>query len=191
MRFDLKRHRRGSMRASWWDYAGHGTYFVTICVQHRLMLFGDVVDGHLHLLPAGQMIADSWTALPEHFPDIGIDCYVVMPNHLHGIIIVPHDRRSTVGDKESSAAPIAGTNDGSLGRIIQGFKSRTTVAYGRGVREQGWEPFDGRLWQRNYYDHIIRDSAEMDRVRAYIERNPARWANDAENPSNSSRTVGS
>ncbi|HMM42232.1 MAG TPA: hypothetical protein PKA95_10050 [Thermomicrobiales bacterium] len=181
MRFDPDRHRRGSMRASWWDYAGCGAYFVTICTHHRLTLFGDVVDGRVYLSPAGTMAAESWAAVPDRFSGIALDAYVVMPNHLHGIVVVRTGRHDE-SHREQSAVVVSGTSDGSLGRVIQAFKSLTTVAYGRGVREHGWQPFDGRLWQRNYYDHIIRNADELGRVRAYIARNPARWAHDAENP---------
>lgn len=136
MRFDPERRHRGSMRASWWDYAGRGAYFVTTCARHRLTLFGDVVDGRACLSPAGKMIAESWAALPERFSGIALDAYVVMPNHLRGIVVVPNSPHADTS-RDDPAAIVAGTTDGSLGRVMQAFKSLTTVAYGRGVQEHG------------------------------------------------------
>ena len=179
------------MRASWWDYAAGGWYFVTICTQHRLTLFGDVLpedDRLIRLTPAGEMVSHCWRTLGTQFAFAAVDAFVVMPNHLHGIVAI----RSTVPPiPERTRAPDTrpnGTLAGSIGRIIQAFKSETTVAYIRAVQHDGWEPVDGRLWQRGYHDHVIRDSADLERVRSYIAANPQRWLLDTLHPSNTTRS---
>ena len=113
------------------------------------------------------MVDEWWGKIPAKFPGTSLDYSVVMPNHFHGIIIL-------VQENELFSP--------SLPEIIQWFKTMTTNAYIRGVKEKGWEPFMGKLWQRNYYEHIIRNETELDRIRAYIELNPAAWDKDIENP---------
>jgi len=166
MRYDPTRHQRRSIRLSGHDYAAPYAYFVTICVQGRRCLFGAVDSDTILLSDAGAIVRSAWEALPQRFPTIALDAYVVMPNHLHGIV--------TLGE-----TPIAGVR---LGDIVGAFKSLTTNAYSFGVRERGWVPFDQRLWQRNYYEHIIRDEADLARIRDYIEANPALWDADRLHP---------
>lgn len=189
-RYDPERHHRQSMRASWWDYAAGGSYFVTICTQHRLTVFGEVLPedgGSMRLSPAGEMVAHRWLTLGTRFSFAEVDAFVVMPNHLHGIITVrstvaPIPERTRVPDTRAN-----GTLAGSIGRIIQAFKLETTVAYICAVQHDGSEPFDGRLWQRDYHDHVIRDAADLERVRSYIGANPQRWLTDTLHPSNIDR----
>ena len=232
-----QRHRR-SIRMRGYDYSQPGAYFVTIVTQGRECVFGEIVDGETRLNPAGQMIATVWGDLPVRFPFVQMDAFVVMPNHLHGIIVltgggvgldgrgesrlVSSTRRGirpdgtghgdALGDHEDRAYDVGGdrgnrhqlcdhkdrpydvrrdvggrprgTLAGSLGRVVQGFKSITTHEYVVGVKEQGWTPFPGRLWQRNYYEHVVRGEGDLRRVRQYIADNPQRWALDRENPAN-------
>jgi putative transposase len=284
MRFDPERHRRRSMRLKGYDYSQAGAYFVTICTQGRACLFGEVVDGEMRLNDAGRMVVAEWERLPALFPNVVLDAFVVMPNHIHGIVIltnptndapdgatlmgataigattrvaptmVGNDAASdgatgattrvaptTVGDDTdpvgAGLVPAPSTPDPStpatpapdpstpatpapapstpatpapappvpatpapappvpapptpapsvpaptLGDVIGAFKSRVTVEYARGVRTFGWTPFDRRLWQRNYYEHIIRNEEALNRIRRYIVENPIRWAFDRENP---------
>lgn len=199
---DPVRPRRRSIRLRGYDYSRAGAYFVTICAQDRACLFGEVVDGVMVLNEAGVMLAEHWTALPQRFPTITLDAFVVMPNHLHCVLVLhdasgagghegrPYDdvvRDTDVDDDDNAdvGAPLVGARHDTaarLGLVIGAFKSMTTVAYGRGVRQFAWPTFRGRLWQRNYYEHIVRDNAEMDRIRGYIAENPSKWAVDRENP---------
>ncbi|MCK6554944.1 transposase [Candidatus Binatia bacterium] len=205
---DPIRPRRRSIRLRGYDYSGAGAYFVTICAQDRACLFGDVVDEVMRWNDAGMMIREHWTALPRRFPTVTLDEFVVMPNHVHGVVII-HDASGAGGhegrpydDNLDVGAPLVGARhdddaDGAhagghegrpyasgspLGQVIGAFKSMTTVAYGLGVRQFAWPTFRGRLWQRNYYEHIVRNEVEMDRIRRYIAENPSRWAQDRENP---------
>jgi REP element-mobilizing transposase RayT len=162
--------RRRSLRLKGYDYTQAGAYFVTICAQDRACLFGNVVDEGMCLNDAGHMLATLWNDIPSQFADVDVDAFVVMPNHVHGIVVLP-DAATAVG------AP-------ALGKVVAAFKSTTTVHYIRGVKTRAWPEFRQRLWQRNYYEHVIRDEKALDRVRQYVDENPARWASDDENPEN-------
>jgi len=351
MRFDPERHRRRSMRLKGYDYSQAGAYFVTICTQGRACLFGEVVDGEMRLNDAGRMVVAEWERLPALFPNVVLDAFVVMPNHIHGIVILtdPADDATdgataigatisgattggaatggaTTGGATTRVAPTTAGDDATpvgaglvpalstmagddatpvgaglvpalstmagddatpvgaglvpapstpaqsvpapsvpapsmpapstpaqsvpapsvpvpstpaqsvpapsvpvpstpaqsvpapsvpvpstpaqsvpapsvpvpstpapstpalstpaptLGDVIGAFKSRVTVEYIRGVKTFGWTPFDRRLWQRNYYEHIIRNEETLNCIRRYIAENPIRWAFDRENP---------
>jgi putative transposase len=179
--------RRRSLRLKGYDYAQAGAYFVTVCTQDRACLFGDVAGDTVCLNTAGQLAATLWSAMPTRFPEIELDAFVVMPNHVHGVIVLP-DRAETVG------APLVGAHadDGgeraatraapTVGNVVGAFKSLFTVEYIQGVKEGRWPRFQGRVWQRNYYEHVIRDEPDLARVRRYIDENPLSWAFDDENP---------
>lgn len=151
------------------DYSDAGTYYVTICTMGRACLFGDVRDGEVVLNDAGVVIDSWWRTIPNRFDGIWLDALVVMPNHLHGIIALGAD-------------PTAIDNANTLGDIIGWFKNRTVNDYGLGVRTLGWPRYNGKLWQTSYYEHIIRSDAALERIRRYIDNNPANWAEDEENP---------
>ena len=137
------------------------------------------------LSDAGRMIDRWWLEMPHRFPDITLDEYITMPDHFHGIIIINDGDM----DVDAGGVPLVGTHNPDIpdragtrpapavGDIIGAFKSLTTNEYIRNVRENGWVPFDGKLWQRSYWEHIIRDEREMDIKRRYIIDNPARWHN--------------
>jgi len=160
-------HQRRSPRLKGYDYSQHGAYFVTICTQGRLCLFGEVVEEAMQQSAVGQMAALKWSSIPERFPRVELDEYVVMPNHLHTILILPDDGASY-----------------SLTDVVQWFKSITTHAYMQGACQLGWESFPGKLWQRSFYDRIIRNERMLNAVREYIVCNPLRWALDSDNPKN-------
>ncbi len=202
-------HHRRSVRLREYDYSASGAYFITICAQGRECLFGEISGGQMALNDAGAMVASWWLKLPDKFPGIAVDGFMVMPNHFHGIIVM-HDRRGDPCDRpplpigepcdrpvieecrgESCIRPDKkgdhkdrpyGTVHNSVGRIVQAFKSFTTVEYIRGVNEKGWPPFPGRLWQRNYYERVVRDEGELAAIREYIRGNPVNWAKDEEHP---------
>jgi putative transposase len=186
---------RQSNRLQDYDYASEGAYYVTICVQHRKCLFGDIVGEDMNLNDAGRMIQMTWKDIPKHLPVVHIDEFVVMPNHFHGILLIEHGSDSDIhhvfdhfaekdwheNQGEHEVRPY-GTDENSLGRIIQVFKSLTTLAYAKGVTCQRWARFPGKLWQRNYYDRVIRNNDELGRARDYVVNNAMKWALDRENP---------
>ncbi len=211
MKFDPRIHHRRSIRLKGYDYRQAGGYFVTLVTQGREMMFGDVINGEMILNPAGEMIVRWWLKLPNKFPTVNVDIFMPTPNHFHGIIFIeePVGADLCVGpgfgvtSQLPSTTPLAnpipddeifphngGEHVGSplqrpnapLSQMIQWFKTMTTNEYSRGVKQLGWKPFSGKLWQRNYYEHIIRNETELDRITRYIESNPARWADDNENP---------
>ena len=153
---------RKSPRLAQYDYSATGHYFVTICTREKQCLLGKIIGDAVCLNSAGQMIASAWKTLPERFEQVDLDSFVVMPNHVHGIIIL---KKSVF-----------------LTRVIQAFKSVTTHEYIRGVHGQGWKKFDGTLWQRSFYDHVIRKDKDLSRIQEYILNNPLQWALDDENP---------
>lgn len=171
VRYDPAKHHRRSIRLKGYDYSQPGLYFLTIIAQDRRCLFGEVSGGELLSSDVGRMIALAWQCLPKRFPTIELDSSVVMPNHLHGIVVLnrPKPRATT------RVAP-------TIGDVVGAFKSLTTVEFVRGARELRWPRLRTLLWQRNYYEHILRDGQPLDRAREYILTNPARWEHDRENP---------
>ncbi|WP_299757204.1 transposase [uncultured Chloroflexus sp.] len=197
MKYDPEKHHRRSIRLKGYDYSQAGAYFITIVTQDRACLFGEVVDGEMRLNDAGRMVWDEWDALPDRFPGLELDAFVVMPNHVHGIIVltgsatvgaglVPAPDGDMPAPDGVRAGLVPAPNEATtrvaptIGDIVGAFKSITTVAYIRGVKQSGWPPFRGRVWQRNYYEHIIRNEESLNRIRQYIADNPLRWAFDRE-----------
>ena len=171
-------HRRRSIRLKGYDYTQGGAYYVTIVIQRRRTLFGDIVEGEMQLNDTGQLIANAWEWLATRYPHVELDSYVIMPNHLHGIIVITSDtRRGSSRTAPDSPAASAPTRRKPLGRLIGAFKTVSTkqvnLAHGTPGR---------LLWQRNYYEHVIRDDEEWNQVREYIAGNPMQWEMDAENP---------
>lgn len=190
MKNDRNKHRR-SIRLQSYDYKRSGAYFVTMVTQNRACLFGDVVNGRLQLNDAGQMIQAIWDQLPQHYPSVETDAFVIMPNHVHGIIALVGV--GACADIQSGGQPqgVAPTNDPrpkhdavhvlSLADIVHRFKTLTTKRYVDGVKQFDWSRFESRLWQRNYYEHVVRNEGSLHRIRQYIGDNPARWEFDREN----------
>jgi len=276
MRYDPERHHRRSIRLRGYDYRAVGAYFITIVVQDRACLFGEVVDSEMRLSEAGRMVERWWLELNCRFPHVLTDAYVVMPNHFHGIVVIhspppdttappdvgadlrvcpdsarvgadlrvcpdsggTHDGGAHTSGGAHAGAPLQGVgsaHDGGahgvgadlrvcpdsggthdvgadlrvcpdsggahdvgadlrvcpdsggahtgapLPTIVQWFKTMTTNEYIRMVKHAGWTPFQGRLWQRNYYEHIIRNERALERIRDYILTNPLHWHLDREN----------
>ena len=161
MKYDPNAHHRHSIRLKEYDYSQSGFYFVTICVQHRECLFGSVFDNKMILNEVGVMIKKWYGELENKFQNVIYHAYRIMPNHFHSIIEI-----TEMG---------AGV---SLPEIVQWFKTMTTNEYVRKVKNSGWKPFDGRLWQRNYYEHIIRNEQAFEKISEYIIYNPSTWQDD-------------
>jgi REP element-mobilizing transposase RayT len=180
MKFDPIIHHRRSIRLKEYDYAQPGGYFVTIVTYHRDLLFGDIVNGELTLNGYGIIADECWRAIPDHFANVELGAHVVMPNHVHGVIVITEIGMATnsspfVGARHASPLPPRGVKPKSIGAIVGSFKSAVTRRIGREHNASG-------IWQRNYYERIIRDDREMDRIHRYIESNPSMWTEDDENP---------
>jgi putative transposase len=169
MTYDPDKHHRRSIRLKGFDYSRSAIYFVTICVQNRECLFGTIPQNgnSVSLNDAGKMVSAEWLALPSRFSSVILDEFVVMPNHFHGIIYIPPD------------SPV---DNLTLGRIIGAFKSIVNNNYITGVKDRGWTPFAKRLWQRNYYEHIVRDDSALQKIQQYIRDNPLTWQIDSLDP---------
>ena len=178
---------RQSIRLRKYDYSQSGVYFVTICTQNKKCFLGNIVNDEMVLNDAGQMVESIWSELPERFPHVKLDEFVIMPNHFHGTVVFRTGEscvRPATGEQSTGEHKVRpyGTLSGTLGRIMQAFKSITTHKYIAGVKQKQWPPFPGKLWQRNYYEHIVRDENELNDIRKYIMDNPKKWDLDRENP---------
>ena len=199
-----KRHHRRSIRWVGHDYAQAGWYFVAICTHRHVCLFGRVVGDAMQLNAAGVAVRRCWVAIPAHFPQVELDAFVVMPNHVHGILMItPNDGPGAVGMghpgglvganndspvRKAGHAPMRGAGhppisgiDSAIGRprgttntvgsMVRGFKIGVTRWMRRNTRVR-------TVWQRSFYEHVIRRQRALQRIRRYIAENPAHWAQD-------------
>jgi putative transposase len=172
------KYRIPSARWAAWDYGSNAAYFVTICIADRTHDFGEVVDGEMTLTPLGQAAADCWEAIPDHFPFVVLDGFVVMPNHVHGIIVIdkPTGDCDAVVETQNFASLQTtpknrfGPQSKNLASIVRGYKIGVTK-YAR----QHNLPFK---WQARYHDHVIRNAGEYERIQRYVYENPQKWAED-------------
>jgi putative transposase len=190
--FDPAKHHRRSIRLREHDYASEGWYFVTICTHGRKCTLASVVDDAVVLSELGRLVEKEWLDLPNRFPMVELGAHVVMPNHLHGIITIvyqcnprvagnpriganedPMDRRSPI-----NADRPRGTTRSSLSSIMQSFKSETTKAIRKITGRQD------TMWQRNYFEEIVKSYKALAAITVYINENPIHWHKDAENPNN-------
>ncbi|MBI3611356.1 MAG: transposase [Nitrospirae bacterium] len=188
MTYNREIHHRWSVRLKAHDYSQPGAYFVTVCAQNRECVFGEITDGKMEPNDAGRMVARWWAELNYKFPTVQTDESIVMPNHFHGIVVII-GYPDTVGAALRGRPPKTGhphRGAPTLGDIVDWFKTMTTNDYIRGIKQDRWPPFEKRLWQRNYYERVVRDDSEMHRVREYITGNPAGWLEDEENPDHQS-----
>ena len=185
MPYDPKLHHRRSVRLAGYDYTRCGAYFVTLNAWEHKPIFSEVIDGAVHLSSIGEIICRHWLKLAELFP-VDLDAWVIMPDHLHGILVLRGTGEASgdssigqVKDNLPDASPLRprGTDPSSLGAIIQNFKSITT----RKINQQRGLP-GGKVWHRNYYEHIVRNEADLDRIRRYIDGNPIRWSQGYRDP---------
>src|SRR4051812_36442607 len=155
-------HRR-SIRLQDYDYAQAGTYYITLCASQRQRLFGQIVGGQMVLSDLGHAAEREWLQTPHMRPNVGLDAFVVMPDHFHAVVVIT--QRAEVATASGFRSP-----SHTLGAIIRGFKAAMT-------RQANtlWGTSRQLLWQRNYYEHIIRNDADLDRIRRYIAANPMRW----------------
>ncbi|MFH1938588.1 MAG: transposase [bacterium] len=174
-----KKYNRRSIRLQRYDYSLPGAYFITICIHKQKML--------LKIKDVQMMIRSVWSSLPDRFLSLKLDEFVIMPNHIHAILcinivgadLVSARNKADLVFARNKTTPISAP---TISRIVQAFKSITTYKYILGVKENNWPLFGKRLWQRNYYDHIIRSEKSLNYIREYIVNNPIRWEFDKENP---------
>lgn len=191
MRYDPGKYHRRSIRLNGYDYSMEGAYFVTIVAQNRECIFGDIVDCEMRLNDLGELIQSGWGTLPERFPNVELDGFVVMPNHFHGIMVIRDDEcrgevasptatgGETLTGGETPPLQRTDTRRPTLGSIVAYYKYETTKRI-NAIRDSQGTP----VWQRNYYDHIVRNDRELNRIREYIANNAANWNSDADNPNN-------
>ncbi|MDP2852133.1 MAG: transposase [Gallionella sp.] len=172
--FDPGIHHRRSIRLRNYDYSQAGAYFITLCTQKRESLFGAVVGDVVQLNEAGRLVQNVWGALPEHYSCVELDSFVVMPNHIHSIVVLNGVGAQFIAPSSDQGAM---NRAPTLGEIIRAFKARCTHGINQLRSVQGV-----LLWQRNYYEHVIRNEPSLQEIREYIANNPAQWANDRENP---------
>jgi putative transposase len=208
MKFDPQKHHRRSIRLKGYDYTQPGAYFVTMVTHQREDLFGEIIEGEMRLNWTGKLVKREWERLANRFPNIELDEFIVMPNHVHGIILIIDPGRGTAGkyendDQESSRRAPTNQNDdqtiypraptlsrraptnheqfgkpvpGSIPTIIRSFKSAVSLRVNRSRNSPG-----APIWQRNYFERVVRNQNELERIRAYIHHNPSQWVDDPEN----------
>jgi putative transposase len=199
-KYNPKKHHRRSIRLKGYDYTQAGLYFITICCQNRAYLFGDIVNGEMILNEFGQIAFNEWVKTTEIRNNVELGEFVVMPNHIHGIIRLlgrgelhsPHNESggqpphielgvfntpqppqppdNELGVFNTPQPPQRGPSQ-SIGAIIRGYKSSVT-------KQLGLLGFNKKLWQRNYFEHIIRNEHSYQRISQYIINNPAKWEED-------------
>lgn len=175
------KYRIPSARWAAWDYGSNAAYFITICTANRAHDFGEIAVGAMALTPLGQAAVDCWNEIPAHFPFVVLDEFVVMPNHVHGVLVIdkPDDHHDATVETQNFASlqqpPESpqnrfGPQSQNLASIVRGYKIGVT----KFARESN-VPF---AWQARYHDHVIRNPDEHERIRRYILTNPQKWAED-------------
>jgi len=178
-----RRFRIQSARLPGWDYASAAWYFVAVCTGGRKPFLGEVVEGEVELYAVGRIVAEEWARTPEVRANVELDEWVIMPNHVHGIVIirarpsVETSRRDVSTDTTPSSPRLPRLKPGSPGAIIGQFKSVST----KRLRGAGYSDF---AWQPRFYDHVIRGDDSLAEIRQYIRNNPVKWALDKDNPAN-------
>ena len=190
MPYNPEIHHRQTLRLQGYDYSRPGLYFITICTQHREVLFGDVVDGRMVLNAGGRIAQTCWLDIPNHFPHAILDEFVIMPNHVHGIIMITELNGNDGGGGETGAKNISPYQEqkqssdnnisthqgfrspsGTIGSMIRGFKIGVTKWFRQNTGIY-------TVWQRNYYENIVHSEKSLIRIRKYIIANPLKWQAD-------------
>lgn len=178
MKYNPEIHHRRSIRLKHYDYSRTGAYFVTICTQNKECLFGNVIGGKMQLNDMGLFTSQCWNDIPKHFPNAKLDEFIIMPNHIHGIVILnvgaknfSPDLPRNNSDRANSYLPLQHGTSMTIGSIVRGFKIGVT----KWAREN---THYNTPWQRNFYEHIILNESDMNKIREYIAINPLNWEKD-------------
>jgi putative transposase len=179
-------HHRKSIRLQGYDYSGAGLYFITICTHDRLPLFGEIIDGEMILNDAGIEAEKCWRAIPEHFPSVTLHEFVIMPNHVHGIIAIAANgvgannhlplnddtgAKNILPLQSNTLQPLKHGTSRTIGSIVRGFKIGVTKWFRANTGMHV-------VWQRNYYEHIIRNEESYLKIAEYIQNNLRQWQED-------------
>ena len=164
MKYNPKKHHRRSIRLQNYDYSSEGAYFVTMCTKNRECLFGEIVNGEMVLSEYGKIVEQCWFNLPNHYDNIELDAYVIMPDHFHGIIFIRAIHELPQQQRRKMLLP----------KIIGRFKMNSAKQINQIRNTPGVS-----VWQRDYFEHIIRDVKSLENIRNYIVQNPSKW-NDKE-----------
>jgi putative transposase len=168
--FDNRGHRR-SIRLTGRDYSWPGTYFVTICTAGQTCLLGRIEKGRMQENALGQMVRTHWIDIPKEFPSVELDAFVVMPNHVHGMIHL--HRRVAANEEQRTSAEFGKPQTGSIGWLVRAFKARVTRQARQALQRPGLT-----IWQRNYFERVVRTGKEYEDVYRYIYDNPKNWDHD-------------
>ena len=173
MKYDPIIHHRRSIRLAGYDYTRAGAYYITIVTWQREEIFGEVVNGEMQLSSMGRIAEEYWRLIPKHFSHAELEAFVVMPNHIHGIIILDDDARTGTIYRAPTPAPTPTEQfqkpvAGSIPTIMRTYKASVS----RRIQKEHHET---NIWQRNYYEHIVRDQADYERIAGYILSNPVNW----------------
>ncbi len=194
MKYNPQHHHRRSIRLPNYDYSRSGIYFVTICTHQKQCLFGEIDRGKMFLNQIGNIVRQEWLKSARIRKEIELDKYVIMPNHLHGIVIIQNnnDRKNAINNKGASLAPLRNNvvdisrqrKPRSLSSFVAGFKSSVT----KRMKTFCTQP-NPPVWQRNYYESIVGDEQQLARIRQYILNNPQKWEEDPEKPQTDSQEL--
>jgi len=191
MKYNPQIHHRRSIRLQGYDYSQNGAYYVTLCTQNRECLFGEIVKGQMILNEYGKIVEQCWNDLPDHYNNIELDAYVIMPNHFHGIILITDNVDNVDNVRAIHELPIhelprqqqkqrqQQRRKMLLPKIVGRFKMNSAKQINQMRNTPGIS-----VWQRNYYEHIIRDEKSLENIRNYIINNPAKWQDDDYNLTN-------
>jgi putative transposase len=182
MPYDPQKHHRRSIRLRGYDYTTPGAYFITLCTYQRQHLFGAVVDGTMQLNSYGKIVAEEWLCSATIRQEIALDGWIVMPNHFHGIVIIQSVTPSSESMLNLIQVVEKQRKPKSLATLVAGFKMAVTTRINCERQSPGTP-----VWQRNYYECIIRDQSALERIRQYISSNPLHWKTDQLHPNNPSK----
>ena len=176
-KFDPQKHHRRSIRLKGYDYSSEGAYYVTIVTYQRDCLFGEILNKEMILNDFGKIADECWRTIPEHFSFVELGTHVIMPNHMHGIIVIHNTGRGAAMLRPYDDPHKINVSPGSLGAIVRSYKSAVSYRINKLHNATG-------IWQRNYYEHIIRDEKDLQNKSDYINANPFMWDEDDNNPHN-------
>lgn len=193
MRYNKDIHNRQSIRLKGYNYSQEGAYFVTVFTKNRVCLFGDVIKDKMILNIPGEIVKKCWISIPSHYANVSLDYFMIMPNHVHGIILINYKRVQNIEPLQSLTSNVRAQDiepqkeilqkqnryqnvtKASIGSIIRGFKIGATKWFRKNTDIKN-------VWHRNYYEHVIRNETDLNNIREYIIYNPLKWETDEENP---------
>jgi REP element-mobilizing transposase RayT len=176
MKYDREKHHRHSVRLRGYDYSSPGAYFITLCAWNRECIFGEIIDGEIKLNACGTIVQQEWMRSLTIRREIELDEFIIMPNHVHGVVFINSNGNATRDVGANGRSPLR-MQSRSLSSFIAGFKSAVTKSINISRNTPGMP-----VWQRNYFERVIRNENELFRIREYIHINPAQWDIDEENP---------